>query len=313
MKLIINNRHIKAAIDTILLRVKLDTGYLDDIFVKQNQVVCTCPFHKGGHERKPACFVYTDIDKDFEYGTFHCFACGESGSLAKLIGKCYNKSVEFGKQWLVQNYGDTYVEEVEYLPPLFESKKECLSEDILNQFEYNNQAALDYLINKRHLKKEILDRFKIGFEKETNSVIFPCRDEHGKLVGLFKRNIYSKFFTIPKIEPKPIFLLDEAIRNHNSEVYVVESQINALTLYGWGFPAIALFGTGSNEQYKMLNKSGIRKYILAFDGDVAGDVGANKFALNVQNALFEKIELPRGKDINDLSKEEFLMLVRKNI
>ena len=116
MKLIINNRHIKASIDTILLKVKLDTGYLDDIFVKQNQVVCTCPFHKNGHERKPACFVYTDIDKEFEYGTFHCFACGASGSLAKLVAKCYGKSDEFGRQWLVQNYGDTYVDEVDYHP-----------------------------------------------------------------------------------------------------------------------------------------------------------------------------------------------------
>ena len=313
MRLIIENRCIKEPIDSILKVVRAETGYLKDIFVKSNQVICTCPFHKDGREKKPACFVYSDVDKDFEYGTFHCFACGESGSLAKLIGKCYGKSFEFGKKWLVERYGNTYIEEIDYLPPLIKEEKGFLPESTLDNFEYNNKDALEYLINKRKLDKNIIDKFKIGFDKETNSVTFPCRDEHGNLVGIFKRNIYSKIFSIPKITPKPIYLLDNAIKNNYSEVYVCESQINALTLEGWGFPAIALVGTGSYDQYKVLSKSGIRKYILAFDGDLAGEIGTNKFKLNVSNAIFEKVNIPPGKDVNDLTKEEFLGLSKKII
>ena len=76
-------------------------------------------------------------------------------------------------------------------------------------------------------------------------------------------------------------------------------------MWTWGIPAIALIGTGSSEQYKILNKSGIRSYILAFDGDVAGEVGANKFVLNIKNSMIRQVQIPKGKDVNDLTFEQF--------
>ena len=261
-----------------------------------------CPYHANGMERRPSAGIRkTD-------GLFHCFACGEKGTLAKLVGKCYDNDTKWGENWLIDNFSSTFVQNREYLEEIVEKKKEYLEESVLETFEYDNEQALDYLINKRHLHKDIIEKFQIGYEKSTNSVTFPCRDEHGRLVGVFKRNISTKFFTIPQIDPKPVYLLDYVIKNGYSKVYVVESQINALTLWGWGFPAVALFGTGSNYQYEVLNKSGIRQYILAFDGDLAGQVGANRFVANNKEALLTKVIIPQGKDVNDLTKEEFLNL-----
>jgi len=308
LKLIIKNRVIDTPIETILKRVRSETRYLKDIIKKKEDVICTCPFHKDGNESKPACFVYDD-DGKLVKGTFHCFACGEKGSLAKLVGKCYNRDTRWGEQWLIENFSSTFVEQKEYLEEItLEKKDTSIDESVLETFEYDNKEALEYLINKRHLNKDIVDLFQVGYDPDTTAVTFPCRDEHGKLVGIFKRNIYTKFFTIPQIDPKPVYLLDYVIRNGYDKVYVVESQINALTLWGWGFPAVALFGTGSNYQYKVLQKSGIRQYILAFDGDLAGSVGANRFVNNVFDALITKVVLPQGKDVNDLTKEEFLSL-----
>lgn len=307
MKLVIKNRVIDAPVETILKKVRAETRYLKDIVKKKEDVICTCPFHKDGNESKPACFVYDD-DGKLVKGTFHCFACGEKGTLAKLVGKCYNNDTKWGEKWLIDNFSSTFVQNREYLEEIVEKKKEYLEESVLETFEYDNEQALDYLINKRHLHKDIIDKFQIGFEKSTNSVTFPCRDEHGRLVGVFKRNISTKFFTIPQIDPKPVYLLDYVIKNGYSKVYVVESQINALTLWGWGFPAVALFGTGSNYQYEVLKKSGIRQYILAFDGDLAGQVGANRFVENNKESLLTKVIIPQGKDVNDLTKEEFLNL-----
>lgn len=309
MRLIIRNRAIDAPIDTILNKVKSETLYLKDIQVKKNEVICTCPFHKDGKESHPACFVLNTKESDLEYGTFHCFACGEKGPLAKLIGKCYGSNAEFGKNWLVENFSSSIIEQTEYLEKIEEKKKKYLEESVLETFEYDNEEALDYLINKRHLHKDIINKFQIGFEKSTNSVTFPCWDEHGRLVGIFKRNIYTKFFTIPKIEQKPIYLLNYVIENGITSVVVCESQINALTLWGWGIPAIALFGTGSTYQYKILNRCGIRKFILAFDGDTAGEVGANRFLLNISDeCMVSRIIIPTGMDVNDLAYEEFRSL-----
>ena len=48
-----------------------------------------------------------------------------------------------------------------------------------------------------------------------------------------------------------------------------------------------------------------------FDGDSAGRKGADRFKKNVKGKLLTDIHLPEGKDVNDLSKEEFLDLLKK--
>ena len=88
-----------------------------------------------------------------------------------------------------------------------------------------------------------------------------------------------------------------------------ESQINALYLWSNNRPAIALFGTGSEEQYEILRRSGIREYWLAFDGDDAGKKGAYRFKKNIgMDVLINTVHLPNGKDVNDLAIENFLNL-----
>ena len=151
-----------------------------------------------------------------------------------------------------------------------------------------------------------LRKFKIGYDSETNSITFPVWDEHGKLVMVTERSVNTKHFYIPEDVIKPVYLLNFIKKENITTVYVVESQINALTLWSWGYPAIALIGTGSPHQYEVLKKSGIRNYILCFDGDEAGDKGTNRFKKNMSSDVFISTKLiPRGKDVNNLTKEEF--------
>ena len=88
-----------------------------------------------------------------------------------------------------------------------------------------------------------------------------------------------------------------------------ESQINALYCWTLGIPSIALFGTGSSNQYKLLKQSGIRVFNLYFDGDAAGHKGAERFKKAMpSDILVNTYILPEGKDINDLSSEEVYSL-----
>lgn len=48
-----------------------------------NDIMTTCPFHKGGQERKPS-FGISKVD-----GTCHCFACGWVGSLPEMISAVF--------------------------------------------------------------------------------------------------------------------------------------------------------------------------------------------------------------------------------
>lgn len=90
-------------------------------------------------------------------------------------------------------------------------------------YEYNNSRALDYLINTRHLSLDIIKKFKVGYEKTSDSITFPTWSRDGELIGIFKRNIETKKFVIPDNIVKPIYLLNYVIKNNLTTVYVVES------------------------------------------------------------------------------------------
>ena len=316
MNLVIRDRLISTDLMTILQKAREESssGLLSQIVRKGDHIWVTCPYHKNGHERHPSCTIY-DGDNEFikvPKGTFYCFTCKESGSIGKLIGECFNESKSWGEQWILDRFGDTYIKSNVDLEPIDFSESSqgntILDDSLLEGY----QVSYDYL-NKRKISNEIVDKFEIKYDPKNKQVIFPLRDEKGQLVGLTKRKTEYKKYEIPKVVYKPVYLLYYIIDNNIKEVYVCESQINALYLWSLGYPAIALLGTGSRHQYNLLNKSGILFYHLCFDGDEAGDKGIKNFKKNInKNCITDVIQLPRGKDINDLSAEEINILIHKH-
>ena len=71
---------------------------------------------------------------------------------------------------------------------------------------------------------------------------------------------------------------------------------------------MALFGTDTEYQYKQINEFDVRKFVLGFNQDKAGDKGTWRFKKYVKNKIITKLILPEGKGINDLTKEEFYSL-----
>ena len=162
---------------------------------------------------------------------------------------------------------------------------------------------------KRGLKKQVVDACEVGYDDVNKMITFPVRDERGKLVMITKRSVNNKTFLIDKEVEKPVYLLYNNLQWGAKELYICESQINALTAIGFGVNAVALFGTGTPKQYNILNNCGIRNFVLAFDGDDAGDLAITRFLNNIRKDVFVSIlKVPRGKDINDLSEEEFYNL-----
>lgn len=309
MDLIVRNRVIDAPIELILntLKRQLHNGKLKDItpIIKDN-ISVTCPIHKDGYERNPSCNIYTSRDNDkVEYGQVHCFTCGYTASLPEFICSCFNETdPTFGEEWLLEYFGDNFETDGRYLPEIVINKnitKDFLDESILKKYAYYHPYMW-----KRGLSKQVVDFFQIGFDNDKQMIVFPVWDEFGRLVMLTRRSVKDKTFLIDKDKDKPVYLLNTINEYSYKEVYVCESQINALTLWSWGYPAIALFGTGSQYQYDILNRCGIRHYILCFDGDEAGDKGTYRFKHNIRKDVFvSEKQLPNGKDVNDLTKEQF--------
>lgn len=314
MELVVNGRVINEPIINILkeLRSELSNGKLKDIVDKGDEVVVTCPCdeHKGGMESHPSCGVVAVDTKDVEYGTFHCFTCGESGPLYVLIAKAMNKDEEYAKEWLVEHFGNVFVERRLDLPmiDLYNDKR---TKQVVGDSLSSLDSYCSYL-SKRKLSRAICERFNVKYDKDNKCVVFPCYDEFGRLVMTTRRSVENKRFYIEKDIEKPIYLLNEIIKNNIQEVCVCESQINALTCWEYGVPAIATFGCNiTSKQFEILNKSGIFVYNLLFDGDDAGDKGIARFIKNIRkDVIVNVVPMPRGKDVNDLEKEEFLDLLK---
>lgn len=309
MELVINNKVIDAPVYDILKQVHKETNgrYLNTIIDKGDNVFIQCPFHSDGKEKHPSCTVFArDDDKYTDKGITHCFACGISVPLFTLVGHCFGQDDEFGKEWLVQRYSNIFIEKQTYLPEIQISKPKetALDESILDQFAYFHPYQF-----QRKLSQEVILKYRVGYDKETDSITFPVWDEHNRLKFITKRSVKTKQFFIPQGVKKPVYLLNFMLKENRDTVFVCESQINALYMNTLGYPAVALIGTGTRDQYEILNKSPIRHYILAFDGDEAGDKGITRFLSNIRKDVFVDVMLlPRGKDCNDLTCEEIAQL-----
>lgn len=87
-----------------------------------------------------------------------------------------------------------------------------------------------------------------------------------------------------------------------------EGPFNIWSLTQWGKNAVGLLGTGTELQLKQLVQMETKNYILALDPDTAGRNGTKKiidFLLKNHKQDIWVADLPDGKDINDLTQEQF--------
>jgi hypothetical protein len=311
MQLIINNHKITTPIINIIEKLQQECHgeFLDYIKDEGDYIRVTCPFHKNGHENKPSASVYARYDNNtIMPGTLHCFTCDKIVSLQKLISYCLHITEEDSKQWLIDNFGgeleqDGLCLQLDSINLNNTKTNHILDDNILSNFENWHP----YLA-KRKLSQEICKQFEVKYDPNTECIVFPVRGEDGKLEFLTRRSINTKQFIIDKDVEKPVYLLNYINKNNIQTVVVCESQINALTLWGWNIPAVALFGCKVTPyQINQLNRSSIKHYILALDGDKPGWSGMFKFITSIRQDVFIDVKLvPKGKDVNDLTKEEYL-------
>lgn len=90
------------------------------------------------------------------------------------------------------------------------------------------------------------------------------------------------------------------------ELVVTESLIDAMTLWCAGFRHVtAAYGTDgwTPEHQQAVAEHGIRRVLIAFDADPAGDKGAKTLAAELAGVGVEsyRVELPSGSDVNEVA------------
>ena len=305
MNLIIKNKQINGKIEDILNKIKIESykNLFKDMKPSGDHLMVSCPFHKNGKENHPSFGILaTRKDPKLPFGISHCFTCGKNVNLQGLVAYSLDLSYDEAEDWLVDNFGGDNVDE-ELPEIILEDPKPSpnMSEDILKLYDYYHPYMW-----KRKLSKEVVDRFRVGYDKSRNAITFPVWDAQGNLKFITARSVNTKRFWIPKNVDKPVYLLNFAIKDGVTSVLITESQINTLYSHSIGYYALGLFGTGSYTQYRELKRSGIRKFTLCLDGDKGGRLGTKRFIEAMkEDVLIDVVEIPEGKDLNDLSKEEF--------
>ena len=306
----IRNKYIDVDVQKVIsllqneLLKRYNSLYFKSVKVTGRNIMVTCPFHGNHSESHPSMGINVDT------GLFNCFTCGEKGSVEDFVSKCFRKddNGEFGTNWLLSLFSDSVYsdrigfniqERKQFVPVKYVSEKE------LDKYRWYHEYMW-----KRRLTPEIVELFDIGYDKDTECITFPVNDITGRCVFVARRSVNTKYFNYPKDVVKPVYGLDKCL--DSKTIYVCESFINALTLWTYGLKAVALLGTGDRHQYEILTKCSARKYYLCFDGDNAGKRGAERFIKNVKNdSIKVVVDIPEGKDVNDISKSLFFRLVTK--
>ena len=292
-----------------------------------NNIQTNCPFHKEGQERKPS----FGINKNT--GECHCFGCGWSGTLSEMISNCFGKDDfgVYGNKWLIRNFLSVAVESRPDIDVDFCRRKKITSETkkYISEQELDSYRYTHPYMYKRKLTDEIIDLFDIGYDKSTECITFPNRDINGNCLFIARRSVKTKFFNYPQDVEKPVYGLYELRKiskvkigtkryptglqvptyesTYPSEIIICESMIDALTCWVYGRYAVALNGTGNENQFKTLRNMPNRKFILATDMDEAGLKARERIRQSLGNKLVTEYvwDINVAKDINDMNKEYF--------
>ncbi len=300
---------------TILDMLKFDLAQhgVDRFHLFRNNgdnIQTNCPFHKDGRERKPSFGVNGEIDK------CHCFACGWSGTIEEMISELYGYQDEgnFGKRWLIKRFNSVEIETRPSIMEGFNARKLSVCNNRNNNRDIEiqiSEAELDkyrYIhpyMYERGLTDEIIERFDIGYDRQRDCITFPIKDINGKCVFVATRSTKGKFFGLPKGYDKPVYQANQFSGGCYGEAYITESFLNCLTCWKYDKPSMAMIGTGTKNQYDILNKLPVRVYILCFDPDEAGRKATERFKRYVHGKIIKELVYPDSRDINEL-QEEFL-------
>lgn len=149
-----------------------------------------------------------------------------------------------------------------------------------------------------------------GHEHFRGYLTIPVIDTAGVVGEVYGRRVYEH----PQATaPKHLYLpgphrgvFNIAAFAATDELIVCESLIDALTLWCAGFRHVtAAYGVDgwTPEHQQALVVGGVKRVLVAFDGDDAGDRGAKALALELTGAGVEvfRVELPRNSDVNEVA------------
>ena len=318
--------------------------YVDEISVhskKGDRESYICPLCGSGNgkNKSGAFFIKKDGLR------WKCFACDKSGDLLDLIG--YVEGIdEFTSQ--LNRAKEMFNISVDFysnnLDPVILQQKKKIGEKMENTEKQDytsffkgahaNLNKTNYAY-KRGLSDDILRKFMVGYVqnwKHPNApenisgsprLIIPITKD--SYLDRDTRDVIPEFqqkYAKTKVGGSNIFNAKALKSNSNQSIFVVEGEIDALSVMEVGAVAVGLGSTSNIQKFiDLVSHSELKcPLLLAFDNDIAGKNAQEKLAkkLKEKNISFKFASLVNGdiKDPNAMlmkDRETFSKLVAKEL
>lgn len=240
-------------------------------------------------------------------GLFTCFLCGERGAYNKLRKHFKDKPIDSDETDFSQ------------------SKLQLL--EAANTFFQENLSAeaIDYLLDERGLTAEVMDAHRFGFDpgglftflkskgfskdqmmdsglvrKDGRGFLEGCITipyiTSGHVVGIRGKKIGGKYLTPPGT-PARLFNTDSLFGAE--QAVVCEGEFDALMMEQLGYAAVGVPGANVWQDKWDSWVSDVKKLLVCFDNDQAGEAGAEKLAAKFHDRV-TIVKLPEG-DWSDIS------------
>lgn len=268
------------------------------------KLIAASPFR---YDRTPSFFVNLDGEYAGTWADSGAYdADYESGNFVKLLAFLRDETYEETADYLINMYGVNKAHNSNdlRLPTLClpkHKKPTVLAESVLKAYAYNHP----YLYN-RGISEKVQRFMGVGYDRQANAITIPWRYANGKLANVKYRKVQGKAFWYRKgAEPVRhlVYGIDKVYRHGLSEVYICEAEIDVMSVYTAGKPAIAIGGASiSDKQIELIRKSPIERAVLALDNDKAGEKVKRQIIDAIKGAveLREVLPFPSGvKDVNE--------------
>ena len=259
--------------------------------------------------------------------SWKCFSCGHGGDIFDLIGEVEsieNYNDRFNRACEIYNistspHSHTPKHEIEWNEAKRENTAKATPGTQLTEEQptdygnfflkaHENIGNTDYW-RKRGLTQEIIDRFKIGYESKWQNPVNPTAPVSPRLIiptsrySYIARSTDNNAYNKLKIGKLAIFN-SRVLYTSKKPIYVVEGEIDALTVMVAGGEAIALGTTTMVGAFLKFvkTKKPVQPLIIALDNDEAGTQASIKLIRGLQELGIDHYEYnPAGeyKDANE--------------
>lgn len=236
--------------------------------IRGDKFQCTSCFR---HERHASMAVNLEtglwIDSGSPTDLYH------KGNFVSLLAYLRQEEYQDTEMYLFQAY-HIMMEEVERLQLKIDLQGEsvAVTHDWFKDYPHL-QFRHPYLA-RRGITSEVQRLFCVGYDKEHEAVCLPWFNNDKKVINVKYRSIrYKQFFYEPDglLTRNYVYGLPQVISKGYKAVAIVESEIDAMSLWTIGVAGVATGHAGINaRQIKLLINAGIEEITIMTDADDAG-------------------------------------------